>query len=157
MKIKHLLASLFYAVASYAVADAPFTVSANGQEVTDAKTGLIWRRCPEGMTASGGACTGTASSFLHEAALAHASTQATATGVAWRLPNIKELSSIADKSRNPAYDAVAFPVFSALFFWSSTPNVTDANSAWNVIFVDGSVVSSSRGAPRSVRLVRAGQ
>jgi Protein of unknown function (DUF1566) len=157
MKIKHLLASLLYAVACYAAADAPFTVSLDGQEVTDAKTGLIWRRCPEGMTANGGACTGTQIFITHEAALTRASTQATATGVAWRLPNIKELSSIADKSRSPAYDTVAFPVFSALFFWSSSPNVTDSNFAWNVIFVDGSVVSSSRGAPHSVRLVRAGQ
>jgi Protein of unknown function (DUF1566) len=109
MKIKHLLASLLLPVALGALA-APFTVSADGQEVTDTKTGLIWRRCAAGMTASGGTCTGTASAFTHEAALTHASTQATVTGVAWRLPNVKELSSIADKSRsNPAIDTVAFP------------------------------------------------
>ena len=157
MKIKPLLATLLLPVALGAFA-APFTVSADGQEVTDAKTGLIWRRCAEGMTASGGTCTGTASAFTHEAALTRASTQATATGVAWRLPNVKELSSIADKTLGyPAIDQAAFPATPANFFWSSSPYVGSAYSAWYVSFSDGRVNSGYRINSYYVRLVRAGQ
>jgi Protein of unknown function (DUF1566) len=157
MKIKHLLASLLLPVALWANA-APFTVSADGQAVTDAKTGLIWRRCAEGMTASGGTCTGTASTFTHEAALTRASTQATATGMAWRLSNVKELSSIADKSRiNPAIDTVAFPATPASLFWSSSPYVGNASYAWYVYFYDGYVYGDVRVSSGYVRLVRAGQ
>jgi hypothetical protein len=157
MKIKHLFACLLLPVALGAFA-APFTVSADGQEVTDTKTGLIWRRCAEGMTASGGTCTGTASAFTHEAALTRASTQATSTGVAWRLPNVKELSSIADKSRsNPAIDTVAFPATPANWFWSSSPYVGYADYAWVVYFSVGYVGDYGRSDTYYVRLVRAGQ
>jgi hypothetical protein len=156
MKIKHLLACLLLPVALGAFA-APFTVSADGQEVTDTKTGLIWRRCAEGMTASGGTCTGTASAFTHEAALMRASAQATA-GVAWRLPNVKELSSIADKSRsNPAIDTVAFPATPSSWFWSSSPYVGNAYYAWFVNFNYGFDYGGYRGSTYYVRLVRAGQ
>ena len=154
MKIKHLLASLLLPVALWANA-APFTVSADGQEVTDTKTGLVWRRCAEGMTASSGTCTGTASAFTHESALTRASTQATATGVAWRLPNVKELSSIADKSRiNPAIDTVAFPATPASWFWSSSPYVGYADVAWVVYFGYGGSYDSGRGNRARVRAVR---
>ena len=157
MKIKHLLATILLPVSLWANA-APFIVSADGQEVTDTKTGLIWRRCAEGMTASGGTCTGTASTFAHEAALTRASAQATATGVAWRLPNVKELSSIADKSRiNPAIDVAAFSASSTSYFWSSSPYVGDANYAWVVDFDYGNVVNDFRVSANCVRLVRAGQ
>ena len=157
MKIKHLLASLLLPVAFSALA-APFTVSADGQEVTDTKTGLIWRRCAEGMVASGGTCTGTASTFTHEAALTRASTQVTGTGVAWRLPNVKELSSIADKTlSNPAIDQAAFPATPASWFWSSSPYVGSASLAWNVSFGNGLVFDGNRDNSDYVRLVRAGQ
>jgi hypothetical protein len=140
------------------VAAPPFTVSADGQEVTDAKTGLIWRRCPESMTASSLNCTGTASVFTHEAALTRASTQATATGVAWRLPSVQELSSIVDLSvRTPAIDIVAFPDTMSSGFWSSSPYMRNALSAWEVDFFDGAVDFTSRGGTSRVRLVRAGQ
>lgn len=163
MKIKHLLASILLPV-SFCVLAAPFTVSADGQEVTDVKTGLIWRRCAEGMTASGGTCTGAAPSNFeaHESALTHASTQASNTGVAWRLPNIKELSSIVDISRsNPAIDTVAFPATPANGFWSSSPHTGNPDFTWAVSFSSGSVYGGYRRGAYShyyyVRLVRAGQ
>jgi hypothetical protein len=157
MKTQHLLASLLLPVTLLANA-APFTVSADGQELTDAKTGLIWRRCVEGMTASGGTCTGSASTFTHEAALTRASTQASSTGMAWRLPNVKELSSIADKSRiMPAIDTAAFPATPVYYFWSSSPYVGDATYAWFVNFYDGWVEGFTRDNTNYVRLVRAGQ
>jgi hypothetical protein len=136
----------------------PFVVSADGQEVTDSATGLIWRRCAEGMAFSLGACTGTASTFTHELALTRARTEAIATGVAWRLPNVKELSSIADISLSfPAIDATAFPATPADYFWSSSPYVGSRASSWYVNFNDGYVYVNSRASPFYVRLVRAGQ
>jgi Protein of unknown function (DUF1566) len=160
MNIKHVLASLLLPIALWANA-APFSISADGQEVTDAKTGLIWRRCAEGMTASVSGCTGTAGTFSAIDALTLASTQASSTGVAWRLPNVKELSSIADKSRiNPAIDTAAFPATPPSYFWSSSPWVVLAGNVWAVFFGDGII----RGRPGygegyifSVRLVRTGQ
>jgi len=137
----------------------PFTISADGSEVTDQKTGLIWRRCAEGMNWDGSTCAGVAGTFTHEAALQQAAAQATNTGVAWRLPNVKELSGIADKSRsNPAIDPVAFPATPAFPFWSSSPFVGFTFLAWLVYFLDGLVDGFSyRYGSGHVRLVRAGQ
>ena len=135
-----------------------YTVSVDEQEVTDARTGLIWRRCAEGMTASGGLCNGSAGTFTHEAALQRATAQASSTGKAWRLPNIKELSSIADKSRtSPAIDTTAFPGTPSNWFWSSSPNVGHSGGAWVVDFNNGYVDDFYRGLNYRVRLVRAGQ
>ena len=158
MKIKSRLAPLLLLAAGCVWADAPFTVSADGTEVTDGRTGLVWRRCAEGMAATGGTCTGTASTFTHELALARARDQATSTGVAWRLPNVKELASIADRSKsNPAIDTVAFPATPVSAFWSSSPYVGYAYGAWVVDFGYGVVYDYLRGYPLPVRLVRAGQ
>ena len=74
------------------------------------------------------------------------------------LPNIKELASIADKSRsNPAIDPTFFPATPADWFWSASPYVLGSNSAWYVYFVNGIVGHTNRGSSGYVRLVRAGQ
>ena len=137
----------------------PYVISTDGSEVTDQKTGLIWRRCAEGMTYSGSSCGGSATTFTHEAALQRAASQASSTGVAWRLPNVKELSSIADKGRSsPAIDPTAFPATPSSYFWSSSPYVGSTDFAWSVYFSDGFVnFSGYRSYRYYVRLVRAGQ
>lgn len=139
-----------------AFAVTPLVVSVDGQEVADTRTGLTWRRCAEGMVFSAGTCTGTALALIHDAALQHAATQASSTGVAWRLPNIKELFSIADKTRiNPAIDPVAFPATPNRLFWSASPDLSNA-TPWFVNFGDGYIGSggSGRASPNYVRLVR---
>ncbi|MEO8343431.1 MAG: DUF1566 domain-containing protein [Gallionella sp.] len=136
---------------------APYTP--NGAEVTDTNTGLIWRSCPEGMTWDGiNTCTGTASVFTHEAALQRAMAQANSSGVAWRLPNVKELASIVDRSRsNPAIDPTIFPATPPSIFWSSSPFVSITGTASIVDFGLGGVGGSLRNnVPYYVRLVRAG-
>lgn len=138
----------------------PYTISADGNEVIDQKTGLIWKRCSEGMSWDGTSCAGTASTFTHEAALAQAASQASSSGVAWRLPNVKELTSIADKSLiGPAIDSTVFPATPTNAFWSSSRIVGDSNYVMAVSFYDGAVSSGFFRGDRGVcvRLVRAGQ
>lgn len=162
MKMKQVTALLFSSllgIVSFAAIAQPYTISANGSEVTDQKTGLIWRRCSEGMNWDGTTCAGTATTFTHEAALTQAASQAVSTGVAWRLPNVKELTSIADKTRSfPAIDTTAFPATPFnLQCWSSSPLVGDSTSAWFIQYSNGVVVYAGRGTSFYVRLVRTGQ
>lgn len=135
-----------------------YTVSADGQEVTDNQTTLIWRRCSEGMNWDGATCASVANTFTHEAALQRAAAQATSTGIAWRLPNARELASISIPST--PIDPTAFPAMPAslwAIFWSASPYVNDPRYAWLVDFVEGSVNFGSRSNAYYVRLVRAGQ
>jgi Protein of unknown function (DUF1566) len=152
-KIQCALLALACLASIYSFAAPPFTVSPDGLEVTDAKTGLIWRRCAEGMMPSAGDCTGSPSTYTHEAALVFASAQ---TG--WRLPSVQELSSIADRSRiSPSIDIVAFPSTPSSYFWSSSPEIAPAKNAFVVGFQVGNIHSFTRVDSYHVRLVRAGQ
>ena len=132
-----------------------FTISANGQEVIDSKTGLIWRRCVEGMSWDGSACTGTALTFAHEGALIRAKAEAVAATLAWRLPNIKELSSVADRTRrNPTINVAAFPNTPSGSHWSATPNVSQPSDGRLVDFTEGIDSFQSRNTASFLRLVR---
>jgi hypothetical protein len=134
-------------------AQARFSYSTDGAEVTDSKTGLIWQRCSAGQTWMAGTittCGGTAAGFTHDAALSYAKSQ---TG--WRLPNVKELSSITDKTRiYPAIDVTAFPATQSSWFWTSTPYAANPSYAWFVDFYGGYVDYDGRGSAGHVRLVR---
>lgn len=134
-----------------AQAQARFTYSPDGSEVLDAQAGLVWRRCSEGQSWNASTCVGTASTFIHEQALAHAKLQN-----GWRVPNVKELSSLVDSSRfSPAIDGNAFPLTPSAVYWSSSPDVRSPSLAWGVDFGFGSVASSSRnGYGVLLRLVR---
>jgi hypothetical protein len=138
---------------------APFTFSADGQEATDQATGLIWRRCAEGMAWANATCTGTALSFTHEHALLRAKSEAIASANAWRLPSVKELVSLVDRTRtSPAIDVAAFPATPSAWFWSSSPYAGDSYRAWYVYFGLGYVSTYGRNSgDGAVRLVRASQ
>jgi PKD repeat protein len=135
--------------------------SVDGQTVFDPTTGLEWRRCVEGMTATPilkGAlftCTGAPAALTHEDALALANK----VGNGWRVPNIKELFSIIDRSAlNSVIDTAAFPATPldgvAAIHWSSTPPAAIGN-AWVVVFTPGlGLAEASRASAVSVRLVR---
>lgn len=132
-----------------------FTVS--GGEVTDNRTGLVWARCSVGETWSGSECTGTVSTPTHEQAL-----QLARLATGWRLPNVKELSSIVDKGcQNPSIDSTVFPYPATrwIWYWTSSPLVGGGGTnAWVVNFSSGVVNHGDRqtGA-NAVRLVRASQ
>ena len=113
--------------------------------VTDVTTGLMWQQ-------------GTASVRLTlSQALSYCETLALAGYTDWRLPNIKELDSIIDRSRaNPSIDTDFFPDSASYLyaFWSST-------LAWGANFAEGECLRPTfpRWYPRvlSVRAVRGGQ
>jgi hypothetical protein len=162
MKLQKYMTAFLLAAAICNAQAAPFTFSADGGEVIDNNTGLVWRRCAAGMTSDGNQCTGTAYNFTFETALAYATYQAATAGVAWRLPNLGELLSIADAERAmPAIDSLMFPDTPANKFWTSSLFVREShggelnpNSAMFVDFSKGGYLYGHRAAAHYVRLVR---
>jgi hypothetical protein len=139
-----------------------YSFSANGAEVIDHHTRLTWRRCLEGMSWNGSSCVGTARIFRHEAALAHARAQ---TG--WRVPNVKELATIQDRTQPRGYDEAVFPNTPDYGkSWTSTPVMKlrlngepvqqPGYGAWIVKFKWGGVVHYDSDGRNSsmLRLVR---
>lgn len=162
-----------------ATAASRYAVSTDGLEVTDRQTGLIWRRCVEGMAWNGSTCAygTTGIGFTWKQALERAASETTQSGKTWRVPNIKELSSIADRSKSwpqPQIDPQAFPapgvprglpnyydIYYGTYFWSSSPSVTtDYNGQPAALIIDFDVLGIGPVAVVSralVRLVRDGQ
>ena len=141
--------------------DSRYTDHGNGT-VTDTKTGLSWKQCSEGQTASSGGCSGDASSYTWDQALQQPATLNSGGGYAghsdWRLPNIKELASLGALDRNsPSINSALFPSTPSAWFWSSSPYAYDGVNAWKFGFYDGSDNNDSRNNDYHVRLVRGGQ
>ena len=77
----------------------------------------------------------------------------------WRLPDHFELRGLMDLSiRYPGrtIDTIYFPDTKS-WYWASSPDATDAGSAWEVLFDSGGSSVSPRNFYRAVRLVRGGQ
>jgi Protein of unknown function (DUF1566) len=121
-----------------------------GAEVIDSKTGLIWRRCAEGMAWNGNTCIGTSEVFTHEKAFAQAQSQ---TG--WRLPNRKELGSLADRETIDTAQSSAVFLGTTLDsgFWSNSPDTLQPFQAW-LATLSGYVNFGYRSNGGYVRLVR---
>jgi hypothetical protein len=59
-------------------------------------------------------------------------------GMGWRLPTVKELTTIVDVAQaGTSVDATAFPGAPSHYYWSSTPLAGDANNAWLIDFSGG--------------------
>ena len=136
----------------------------NDGTVLDTKTSLVWKVCSEGQIWAGEgevtvSCTGTATRYTWKVALESVQTLNTNGGFAgqtdWRLPNIKELASIAElKCYNPAINEAVFPNTSS-WFWSSSLNAYGSRNAWVRGFDSGYYdATSGVDSNAQVRLVR---
>ena len=129
--------------------------------ITDLKTGLIWKQCLEGQSGSDCA-SGGVETFTWQQALQRAQTVNSSGGFAgfsdWRLPTIKELSSLVEhQCVDPAINLTRFPNASNHFLWSSSAVAGLTYSAWNFYFYDGGANWDFKSNYNQLRLVRSGQ
>ncbi len=140
--------------------DSQLIDNSNGT-VTDNKTGLMWKRCVEGL--SGSTCeSGTANTFTWQTALQQPGVVNNGSGFAgyhdWRLPNIKELRSLVEeKCFNPAINLTRFPNTTFSYVWSGSPCADGSDGAWVVGFNSGDSYNNIRNYDNQVRFVRGGQ
>ena len=136
--------------------DSVYTDHGNGT-VTDTRTRLMWKKCAEGL--SGATCqNGSAQLFYWDDALAHAEASTFASYSDWRLPNVRELSSLVEECRqDPAINTNRFPNTPTWPQWSSSPRADRSDSAWVVGFDIGLHYADDRNfGGNHVRLVRGG-
>ena len=134
--------------------------------ISDPDTDLMWKKCSEGQhwDANTNSCTGSANTYTWQAALQQAKSinqgiQGENIGYTdWRLPNIKELSSIVElQCWRPSINLNYFPETPSLGYWSSSSNASNSNRAWHIDFYHGYDFWDSKSHRFYVRLVRSGQ
>lgn len=112
------------AVAADNPAPADWLITADGAYVVHLSAGTAWPRCVEGMRWRGRRCEGLPLVLDHAGALALAQQRAKAEGVAWRLPQMKELQALAKQGTKPA-DTLGpwLPDNPPGWSWSATANL----------------------------------
>lgn len=140
-------------------ATANFSIIANGL-VQDTVTGLMWMRCSYGQTwdNTNSTCTGSPASITWQDAL-QLSPGITEGGFSdWRIPSVKELATIVEKSCvDPSVNITIFPATSAENYWTST-TVNDENTwAWGMAFYNGRNNTKEKLLDLHVRFVRYSQ
>ena len=132
-----------------------FIDNGNGT-VTHLLTGLMWKKCPQGMGGAGCA-TGLREDGTWQEAVNFGVNDTTAGFTDWHLPNEKELESIVETcGYGPAINQTVFPGTPAGPFLSSTTSPANHSFAWAVDFQGGSISMAPKGLIYSVRLVRGG-
>src|SRR6478735_8339462 len=144
-------------VASASQAQDRFTISGNGQDVTDTTTKLVWRRCAEGLRWDGKTCWGKVKTFKYSEAKEAAAAASKGDAKAWRIPTRDELVALVDKTakKKPRIDVKAFPETPAKPFWAIRPGTDDDLNAWLVNFANGKVTGNTGQRKFHLRLVRA--
>lgn len=141
--------------------DGAFSVTGGGATVTDSRIGLEWDRCSLGQTWNGSSCANSPTPYNWQAALQAAKDANTANYLGhqdWRLPNIKELRSLAEqRCWSPAIDSSYFPNTASDVYWSASSYVPFPSGAWGVYFHVGFVSAVFTSSSSYVRLVRGGQ
>ncbi|MCI5192165.1 MAG: DUF1566 domain-containing protein [Candidatus Electrothrix sp. AU1_5] len=137
--------------------------------ITDTDTGLMWKRCLEGL--SGVNCEeGKAERYTWDEAVKRFKNVEYAGYADWRLPTIDELKTLVycSKGKNkegyckggsavPTINQQAFPNAEASYVWSGSPYANNSDYAWVVDFINGDSNYDGRFNNVAVRLVRGGQ
>ena len=103
-----------------------FAENGNGT-VTDQARSLTWQQQDDGAKKT------------WEQALAYCEGLTLGGSSDWRLPSVKELTSIEDFSKYPVANATSFPTTKQSYYWSSTTVTGAATTAWQASFLGGSV------------------
>ena len=75
----------------------------------------------------------------------------------WRLPNIREFSSLMDFSQHLPALPTSHPFLNVqLFYWSSSTSAQSPGSAWNIYMFSGSVATNPKHNGEAVWPVRGG-
>lgn len=125
--------------------------------VNDKKTGLMWTRCSLGQNdvncSKGNPITLEWKEALKVVRLANINSFSGYND--WRLPNMKELSSIIEvKCHNPAINTLVFPNTVSDGYWSSSPYANYDDNTWIVSFDYGHNYHSNKAMGHHIRLVR---
>jgi hypothetical protein len=127
-----------------------FVVSGDSKTVSDSKTGLVWQREVPSITKT-----------WADARTWCRNNSSNLPGTGWRLPSVKEITTIVDSSvSNPAIDVAAFPNTPSVWFWTSTPWAGSSSvggggpAAWVVNFPNGQAASGLVGGYYRFRCVR---
>ncbi|MCI5136255.1 MAG: DUF1566 domain-containing protein [Candidatus Electrothrix sp. AW2] len=139
--------------------------------ITDTKTGLMWKRCSEGL--SGVNCAeGKVERYIWNEAVEHSKNVEYAGYADWRLPTVAELKTLVycsngvenkkngrcnPGSEKPTINQQAFPNTEASDVWSGSPYAGSSAGAWYVDFYYGNSSNVNRYFNIAVRLVRSGQ
>jgi len=137
--------------------------SIDSASIKDTVTGLLWQRCSLGQQATPTTCIGIATKMTWQEAI-----QASFTlNDGWRLPNIKELTSIINyQCFTPPYNLTTFPntpTSKEHGFWTSTPgqkNISreeEETTVWISDLWHGHLKRSSIMEKHYVRLVKIAQ
>ena len=136
--------------------DSAYIVNSNGT-VIDTRSNLMWQACSEGQVWNGSVCTGTASQLTWDQALAAGVASRFANFSDWRLPDVKELSSLVETcTDSPTINTTVFPSGLGSGYWSSSPTkqLNSTNVSWMINFQFGTTNKNGRISPAYARLVR---
>jgi hypothetical protein len=114
-------ASGLFAGAGEAASSSRFVV--NGELVTDTNTGLVWEGSPNTTPMSLSSAANYCVEFV---------------GSGFRLPTMKELQTVVDRSRSsPAVNMTYFPTVQPIAYWTSSTLADDPTTSWLIEFGTG--------------------
>lgn len=144
---------------AYSTPTARFVDHGDGT-VTDAQSRLMWMRCSVGQQWADGNCQGEANEYDWQSArsvTADINARGTFFFNDWRLPQIHELATIAERQcKDPRINLALFPNTPPGWYWSASSrrNEVDASAAFALSFGAGGVKYEAKREAIHVRLVR---